>query len=228
MVKYKGRRTRLETATLRKSLIYGFASLALIGLLMASCFADPGLKYTWINLDQAKIDESNGVPVVLIEQKLGIYITFGDALLAHPPSKYLVVTDPSVTAPELKISYSNGATEILRDSASWTISVDSSNPVTEMTFMGTTPRVTKETMIPFFKLYGISHDEKQVLLELSLIVTTSESHELKVLQSQSLLLGGVLGGVGFVLACSIYLNLRSKIRRKEFGLRKDKKKYKWR
>ncbi|MEM3088672.1 MAG: hypothetical protein QXP20_06125, partial [Candidatus Bathyarchaeia archaeon] len=174
------------------------------------------------------IDENNGIPVVLSEQKLGIYITLGDALVAHPPSKYLVATDPSVTSPELKISYSNGATEILRDSASWTISVDSSNPVTEMTFMAATPRVTKETLIPFLKLYGISHDEQQVLLELSLVVTTSMSHELKVLQNQSLLLGGVLAGVGLVLACSIYLNLRSKIRRKEFGLRKDKKKYKWR
>jgi len=218
----------LETASLRKSLILTLASLVLVGALMANCFADPGLNHTWINIDQAKVDENNGVPVVLIEQRLGVYVTFGDALIASPPTKYLVVTDPSVTAPEVKIRYKDGSTEILSDSSSWTIDVDTSNPVTEMTFMATTPRVTKETEIPFFKLYSISHDEQQVLLELPLIVTTSEGHELKMLQNQSLLLGGVLGGLGFVLACSIYLNLRSKIRRKEFGLRKDKKKYKWR
>lgn len=218
----------MKTASLRKSLILTLASLVLVGALMANCFADPGLTHTWINIDQAKVDENNGVPVVLIEQRLGVYVTLGDALIASPPTKYLVVTDPSVTAPQVQIRYRDGGTEILKDSSSWTIDVDASNPVTEMTFMATTPRVTKETEIPFFKLYSITHDEQQVLLELSLIVTTSEGHELKMLQNQSLLLGGVLGGLGFVLACSIYLNLRSKIRRKEFGLRKDKKKYKWR
>lgn len=218
----------MEIASFRKSLILVLASLVIVGALMASCFADPGLKYTWINLDQAKVDESNGAPVVLVEQRLGIYVILGDALIAHPPDKYLIVTDPSVTTPEVKIRFRDGGTEILSDNSSWTISVDASNPVVEMTFMASTPRVAKETEMSFFKLYCISHDEKQVLLELSLVVTTSEGHELKVLQNQSLLLGGVLGGLGFVLGCSIYLNLRSKIRRKEFGLRKDKKKYKWR
>ena len=218
----------METTSYRKSLILALASLVFVGALMTSCFADPGLKYTWINIDQAKVDQNNGVPVVLVDQRLGIYVTLGDALIANPPSKYLVVTDPSVTAPEVKIRYRDGTTEILSDSPSWTLSINASNPITEMTFMATTPRVNQETQIPFFKLYSISHDEKQVLLELSLVVTTSESHEVRVLQNQSLLLGGILGGVGFVLACSVYLNLRSKIRRKEFGLRKDKKKYKWR
>jgi len=218
----------LETTSYRKSLFLALASLVFVGALMASCFADPGLNHTWINMDQAKVDENNGVPVVLIEQRLGVYVTLGDALIASPPTKYLVVTDPSVTTPQVQIRYRDGGTEIRKDSSSWTIDVDASNPVTEMTFMATTPRITKETEIPFFKLYSITHDEQQVLLELSLIVTTSEGHELKMLQNQSLLLGGVLGGVGVVLACSIYLNLRSKIRRKEFGLRKDKKKYKWR